>query len=95
MWCHYCDKNNHNTANCRVIAKFKQQKKNKTSFEAKAGPGKKSLAFLFEEMNALKRKLKPEKTARSKKRKAESILSNFHSQSSTSRKNVFFLDISC
>ena len=21
MWCHYCDKNNHNTANCREIAK--------------------------------------------------------------------------
>jgi hypothetical protein len=33
MWCHYCDKNNHNTAD--------------TCFEAKAGPGKKSLAFLF------------------------------------------------
>jgi hypothetical protein len=38
MWCHYCDKNNHNTANCRVIAKFKQQKK--AHFEAKAGHGK-------------------------------------------------------
>jgi hypothetical protein len=38
-------------------------------------PGKKSLAFLFEEINALKRQLKPEKTASSKKRKAESILS--------------------
>jgi hypothetical protein len=24
MWCHYCDKNNHNTADCRAIAKFKQ-----------------------------------------------------------------------
>jgi hypothetical protein len=23
MWCHYCDKNNHNTADCRAIAKFK------------------------------------------------------------------------
>jgi hypothetical protein len=77
MWCHYCDKNNHNTADCREIAKFKQQKKNKASFEAKARPGKKSLAFLFlfEETNALKRQLKPEKTAGSKKRKAESILS--------------------
>jgi hypothetical protein len=44
--------------------------------EAKAGPGKKSLAFLvlFEEINALKRQLKPEKTTSSKKRKAESIL---------------------
>jgi hypothetical protein len=72
MWCHYCDKNNHNTAYCRAIAKFKQQKK--VCFEAKAGPGKKSLALLFEEINALKRQLKPEKTASSKKRtrKAES-----------------------
>jgi hypothetical protein len=35
------------------------------------------LAFLvlFEEINALKRQLKPEKTASNKKRKAESILS--------------------
>jgi hypothetical protein len=22
MWCHYCDKNNHNTADCRATAKF-------------------------------------------------------------------------
>jgi hypothetical protein len=33
------------------------------------------LAFFFEEINALKRQLKPEKTASSKKRKDESILS--------------------
>jgi hypothetical protein len=46
MWYHYCDKNNHNTADCRAIAKFEQQKK--ACFEAKAGPEKKSLAFLFE-----------------------------------------------
>jgi hypothetical protein len=65
MWCKYCDKNNHNTVDCRAIAKFKQQKK--ARFEAKAGPGKKSLAFTFEEINALKRQLKPEKTASSKK----------------------------
>jgi hypothetical protein len=62
-------------ADCRAIAKFKQQKKNKARFEAKAEPRKKSLAFLFEEINTLKRQLKPEKTASSKKRKAESILS--------------------
>jgi hypothetical protein len=72
MWCHYCHKNNHNTDNCRAIAKFKQQKK--ACFEVKAGPGKKSLAFIFEETNVLKRQLKPEKTASSKKRKAESII---------------------
>jgi hypothetical protein len=75
MWCYDCDKNNHNTADCREIAKFKQQKKNKACFEDKDGNGKKYLALLFEEINALKRELKPEKTARSKKRKAESILS--------------------
>jgi hypothetical protein len=77
MWSHYCDKNNHNTVDCRAIAKFKQQKK--SHIEAKAGPRKKSLAFLFlfEEITALKRQLKPQRTASSKKRmkKAESILS--------------------
>jgi hypothetical protein len=58
-------------ADCRTIAKFKQQKK--SLFEAKAGPGKKSLAFpcLFKEINALKRQLKPEKTASSKKSNKE------------------------
>ena len=43
--------------------------------EAKAVPGKKSLAFLFEEINAIKRQLKPAKIAASKKRKVESLLS--------------------
>jgi hypothetical protein len=39
------------------------------STKDKAGPGKMSLAycFLFEEINALKMQLKPEKTASSKK----------------------------
>jgi hypothetical protein len=46
MWCHYCDKNNHNTAHYRAIAKFKQQKKNKTCFEAKARSERKSFANL-------------------------------------------------
>jgi hypothetical protein len=71
MWCHYCDKNNHNNADSRAIAKFKQQKK--ARFEAKTGTGKKSLAFLFEEVNALKKQLqlKPGKTASSKKRNNE------------------------
>jgi hypothetical protein len=27
MWCHYCDKNNHNTADCRKSAKFKSRKR--------------------------------------------------------------------
>jgi hypothetical protein len=69
MWCHYCEKNNHNTADYRAIAEFNQQKK--ACFEAKAGHGKKSLAFIvrFEEINAMKRQLqlKPEKTASSKR----------------------------
>jgi hypothetical protein len=73
MWCHYCDKSKHNTADCRAPDNFKHQRK--TCFEAKAGPGKYTLAFLFEEINALKRQLKPEKTESSKKRKAESLLS--------------------
>jgi phosphopantetheinyl transferase (holo-ACP synthase) len=59
-------------ANCSAIAKFYQQKK--AYFKAKYGARKKSLAFLFEEINALKRKLKPENTASSMKRKAESLL---------------------
>jgi hypothetical protein len=75
MCCHYCDKNNHNMADCRAITKFKQQKKNKAFFEAKAGPEKKSLAFLFKGVNILKRQLKSENTASSKKRKPESIFS--------------------
>jgi hypothetical protein len=40
MCCQYCDKNNHNTANRKAIAKFKQQKNNKACFEDKAGPRK-------------------------------------------------------
>jgi alkylhydroperoxidase family enzyme len=60
-------------ADCRAIANFKQQKK--THIETKSGLGKKSLALHFEEINPLKRQLKPEKTTSNKKRKAESILS--------------------
>jgi hypothetical protein len=69
MWCIYCDKNNHNTADCREVAKFKQQKK--ACLEAKAEPGKKSLAFLFEEINGFKRQLMPEKIASNKKSNKE------------------------
>jgi hypothetical protein len=43
----------------------------KACFEAKAEPGKKPLVFLFEEINALKRQLKPEKTTCSKKTNKE------------------------
>jgi hypothetical protein len=48
MWYHYCDKNNHNRAAYRKIAKFKQQKK--ALFEAKSGPRKKSLDFLSKKL---------------------------------------------
>jgi hypothetical protein len=27
MWCHYCDKTNHNTAKCQDVAKVKQHKR--------------------------------------------------------------------
>ena len=50
MWCHYCDKNNHNTAECREIAKAKQHKK--TQYGAKAVPGKK--AFFSKRLTLLK-----------------------------------------
>jgi hypothetical protein len=74
VWCHYCDKANHNTANCKAIMRDKQHKKAKS--EAKAVPGKKALAYLFEEINALKKQLKsPAKGTNPKKRKAESLLS--------------------
>jgi hypothetical protein len=43
MWCHYCDKNNHNAADYREISKFKQKKK--ACFEAKDGTGKKSFGL--------------------------------------------------
>jgi hypothetical protein len=69
MWCHYCDKNNHNKADFRAIAKFKQQKNNMACFQARDVPGKKSLAFLFKEINTLRRQLqlKTEKTETIKK----------------------------
>jgi hypothetical protein len=50
---------------CRATAKLKKQKK--ARFEAKSEPGKKSLAFLFEQIYAIERQLKSEKTASSKK----------------------------
>jgi hypothetical protein len=45
--------NHHNTADCRAIVKAKQHKNGNS--DAKAVPGKKSLAFLFEEINLLKK----------------------------------------
>jgi hypothetical protein len=86
MCCHYCDKNNHITADCRAIANCTQQKK--ACFESNAAPEKKSFAlcFLFGEIDGLKRQLqlKPEKTTSSKKRKAESHLSTKFSLTTSS-----------
>jgi hypothetical protein len=45
MWCHYFDKNNHNMADCRAIAKFKQQKK--ACIEGNDVTGKKLFGFIF------------------------------------------------
>jgi hypothetical protein len=58
----------------KAISKFKKQKN--ARFEAKNRPGNKSVAIRFEEINALKRQLIPEKTTSNKKRnwKAESLL---------------------
>jgi hypothetical protein len=56
------------TTTTRLIAEqLPNLNSRRACFEAKAEPGKKSLAFLFKEINALKRQLKPEKTASSKK----------------------------
>jgi hypothetical protein len=72
MCCYYCDKNYHNTADCRAFDKFKHQKK--ACFEAKSRPGKKYLAFILDEINALKKLLKLEMTANRNKRKTEYFL---------------------
>jgi hypothetical protein len=53
-----------------------------------------TFVFLFEEIHALKRQLKPEKTASSKKRKAESILSteiNLTTSSDEGEKREYFI----
>jgi hypothetical protein len=33
IWCHYCDKNNLNTADCGAIPDFKQQKKTRLALK--------------------------------------------------------------
>jgi hypothetical protein len=60
---------------CRAIAKFNSRKTTRLALKPKLYPRKRFLAFLFEEINAVKRQLKPEKPESVKKRKAESILS--------------------
>jgi hypothetical protein len=46
IWCHYCDKNNHNMADCRAIAKFKQQQK-ACFVKPKLDPERIHWSFLF------------------------------------------------
>jgi hypothetical protein len=59
-------------SNCQI------QTVEKAFFECKDTPGKKSLAFLFKEINAIKMQLKPEKTTSRKKRKTESLLCSLY-----------------
>jgi hypothetical protein len=62
------------TTTTRLIAdklpNLNSRKKIKLASKPKLNP-ERSLAFLFEEIDALKRQLKPEKTASSKKRNKE------------------------
>jgi hypothetical protein len=59
------------TTTTRLIAEqspnLNSRKRTRLALKPKLDPEKKSLAFLFEEIHALKRQLKPEKTASSKK----------------------------
>jgi hypothetical protein len=67
MWCHYCDKkNNHNTADCRAIAKFKKQKIVRLALKPNLAISL-AILFVFDEINALKEQFKPESMARSKR----------------------------
>jgi hypothetical protein len=59
----------------RLQSHFQVQKQKEARLEAKYGLGKKYLGFFFEEIDSIKRQLKPEKTPSSKKRKAVSPLS--------------------
>jgi hypothetical protein len=47
MWCHYCDKNNHNMTACRGMAKFKQQKRTRLASKPKLNPERSLWPFLF------------------------------------------------
>ena len=53
----------------------KGQTAQKAQYGSKAVPKKKALSFLFEEINAIKKQLKPAKAENPKKRKAKSLLS--------------------
>jgi len=76
------EKNNHNTVDCRAIAKAKQRKSGHS--ETKAVPRKKSLAFLFKEINSLKKQLNT-KIPNSKERIADEDENYFPFFSSSNR----------
>jgi hypothetical protein len=69
---------------CRAIAKAKQRKNGHS--EAKAVPRKKSLAFLFEEINSLRKQLNT-KITNYKKRKIETVCSNEINLTTTSHED--------
>jgi hypothetical protein len=48
MWCHHCNKDNHNTAECRETAKAKQHKK--VQHGINVVPEKKALSFLLSKL---------------------------------------------
>jgi hypothetical protein len=60
--------------NAEQSPNLNRRKRKRLSLKLKLDPRKKSFAFLFEEINALKNKVKPEKTASKNKRKTESLL---------------------
>jgi hypothetical protein len=78
MWCHYCDKNNHNMADCRAIAKFKQQKTTRLALKPKLDPERSLWSSLFFSKKLMHLKgnwsLKRLQAVRRATMKAESIL---------------------
>jgi hypothetical protein len=79
MWCHYCDKNNHNKADCRAIAIFKQQKRTSRALKPKLDPERSlwpSFSFSKKLMHSNGNwSLKRLQAVRRETRKTESILS--------------------
>jgi hypothetical protein len=72
MWCHYCDKNRHNTTDCRLLPNINSRKRARLALKPKLDPERcLRPSFYLEEINAIKRQLKPEKAASSRKRKEE------------------------
>jgi hypothetical protein len=73
MWCHYCEKKTTTQLIAEQLSNSNIRKRLASSYSWIRKT--KNSAFFFEEINALKRQLKPEKTAGRKKMKTESLLS--------------------